>query len=432
MSALPTLVLGLGATGRSCVEFLHGRGPVAVCDTREDAPFGDIAPLRSGAVKRLKPRAVRWEDFARVVVSPGIPLQHCMVRQARAAGLQLIGDIDLFLDAAAAPVVGITGTNGKSTVTALVGELLRAGGEEARVGGNLGVPALDLLDDGAQRYVLELSSFQLERLQRGGLDVACVLNVSADHLDRYPSVAAYAAAKRRIYRDCRAAVYAGADPATHPQAGTLGIALGADAGWRVDGHALVLDGERRDLRNFSLPGRHNAENLLAAAAIASLCGVQPGRCEAALSAFRGLPHRCAEAGRIGAVRFVNDSKATNVGACAAALAGLGKERKDIVLIAGGDGKGAAFDALKPPVAAHARHVVLLGQDAERLAQALAGAAPLSRAANMEQAVAQALAAARPGGTVLLSPACASFDMFEGFAARGDAFAAAVARAGGAS
>lgn len=430
MSALPTLVLGLGATGRSCVEFLHGRAPVAVCDTREAPPFADIAALRSGAVKRLKPRSVRWEDFARVVVSPGLSLQHCLVRQARAAGLQLIGDVDLFLEAAQAPVVGITGTNGKSTVTALVGELLRAGGEEARVGGNLGVPALDLLADGAQRYVLELSSFQLERLQRGGLDVACVLNVSADHLDRHPSVAAYAAAKRRIYRGCRAAVYAGADAATHPQAGTPGIALGTDADWRLDGQALVLNGERRDLAGFRLRGRHNAENLLAAAAIASLCGVPPSDCQAALSAFEGLPHRCADVGRIGAVRFVNDSKATNVGACAAALAGLGGEAKDVVLIAGGDGKGASFDALKAPAAAHARHVVLLGQDAERLAQALAGAAPLSRAANMEQAVAQALAAARPGDTVLLSPACASFDMFEGFAARGDAFAAAVARAGG--
>ena len=424
MNAPPTLVLGLGATGRSCVEFLCGRAPVAVCDTRAAPPFEHIEPLRSGAVRLLKPRAVRWSEFARVVVSPGISLQHCLVRQARAAGLQVIGDIDLFLEAAAAPVIGITGTNGKSTVTALVGELLRAAGQDARVGGNLGVPALDLLDGRAARYALELSSFQLERLQRGGLDVACVLNVSSDHLDRHPAFKAYAQAKRRIYRGCRVAVHAGADAETRQPRGTPGIALGTDPRWRLDGDCLVLDGARHDLAAFRLQGRHNAGNLLAAAAIAALCGVPPSACEAALKGFRGLPHRCVEVGRSGDVRFVNDSKATNPGACAAAIDGLAGERKNIVLIAGGIGKGAVFEALKRPVTEHVRHVVLLGRDAERLAQALDDAAPLSRAASMDEAVAQAVAVARAGDIVLLSPACASFDMFDGFAARGDAFAAA--------
>ena len=430
MSAPRTLVLGLGETGRSCVEYLHGRAPVAVCDTRARPPRADCAAVRSGAVELVKLRAVRWQDFDRLVVSPGISLQHCLVARARAAGLEVVGDIDLFLAAARAPVVGITGTNGKSTVTALVGELLRAAGVRAQVGGNLGTPALDLLDADAERYVLELSSFQLERLAAGGLDVAAVLNVSADHLDRHASFAAYAAAKQRIYRGCRVAAHNGADAATQPPLGTPGIAFGAHERWRLDGDALVLDGERRALSAYRVLGRHNALNLLAGAAVASLCGVRLEDFDAAMQGFAGLPHRFAPAGRIGGVAFVNDSKATNVGACAAALAGLGGADKHIVLIAGGDGKGASFEALEGPVAAHVRHAVLLGQDAQRLQAALAGAVPTSRAQDMDDAVAQSLAAARDGDVVLLSPACASFDMFAGFAARGDAFVAAVAKLGG--
>ncbi len=430
MSAPRTLVLGLGETGRSCVEHLHGRAPVAVCDTRARPPCADCAPVRSGAVELVKPRAVRWQDFDRLVVSPGISLQHCLVARALAAGLEVVGDIDLFLAAARAPVVGITGTNGKSTVTALVGELLRAAGVGVQVGGNLGTPALDLLDADAERYVLELSSFQLERLVAGRFDVAAVLNVSADHLDRHASFATYAAAKRRVYRGCRVAAHNGADAATQPPPGTRGIAFGADERWRLDGDALVLDGERRALSAYRVLGRHNALNLLASAAIASLCGARLEAFDAAMRGFSGLPHRFAPAGRIGGVAFVNDSKATNVGACAAALAGLGGAGKHIVLIAGGDGKGASFAALKGPVAAHVRHAVLLGQDAERLQAALAGVVPTSRAQDMDDAVARSLAAAHDGDVVLLSPACASFDMFAGFAARGDAFVAAVAKLGG--
>ena len=430
MNAPRTLVLGLGATGRSCVEHLSGRAPVAVCDTRATPPFGDIEPIRSGAVELLKPRAVRWQDFDRVVASPGLPLGHCLLAGARAAGVEVIGDIDLFLAEAQAPVVGITGTNGKSTVTALVGELLAAAGVAVRVGGNLGTPALDVLDDQAERYVLELSSFQLERLAAGGFDVAALLNVSADHLDRHPSIDAYAAAKRRIYERCRVAVYDGADVATQPPSETPGIALGTDPRWRLDGDALVLDGERRARSTYPLAGRHNALNLLAGAAIATLSGARLADFGDALKGFRGLPHRCAPAGHIGGVAFVNDSKATNVGACAAALAGFGTAATKVVLIAGGDGKGASFGALKAAVAAHARHAVLIGRDAERLAAALAGTVPTSRAADLDEAVTQALAAARDGDVVLLSPACASFDMFDGFAARGDAFVAAVERLGG--
>ncbi len=428
MTAPRTLVIGLGITGRSCVEFLQGRCPVAACDTRSDPPFAGLDVIRRGEVELLDPRAVCFSKFDRVVVSPGIALTHPLVQRARTAGLHAIGDIDLFLAEADAPVTAITGTNGKSTVTSLVGALLSGSGSTVRVGGNLGVPALDLLDDRAEHYVLELSSFQLERLGAGGFAVASVLNVSADHLDRYPSFAAYAQAKRRIYRGCGAAVHDADDGQTWPPEPVPGIALNADPRWCLRGEEVIVDGRSHPLASFSLAGRHNARNILAACAIAHLAGADLPAAEDALYGFSGLPHRCTPVSTIDDVLFINDSKATNVRACAAALAGFGDAGKQVVLIAGGDGKGASFEPLKAPAGAYARHAVLLGQDAERLERTLAGVVPTSRAQDMEQAVAQAFRVARGGDVVLLSPACASFDMFENYAARGVAFAAAVTRA----
>ena len=422
----PTLIIGLGATGYSCLKCLHGRAPLAVCDTRENPPYGDAARADFGDVELLDPTAVRFADFDRAIVSPGIGLDHCLARGAREAGLEILGDIDLFLTLATAPVIAITGTNGKSTVASMVGELLDDASNEVRVGGNLGTPALDLLDPGVDRYVLELSSFQLERMGSGSFDIGAILNISADHLDRHGSFDAYARAKRRVYAGCRAAVYNGRDSNTRPPAELPAIALDADAGWRVAGDDLIIDGSPFALSSFRLGGRHNAYNVLAACAIASLAGAdtRPER----LFDFRGLPHRSAFVGAIGPVRCIDDSKATNVGACAAALTGFGGEERDIVLIAGGDGKNASFDPLKAPVACYAKHVVLIGRDAPRIEEALAGVVPVSFATDMDQAVAKALAAARGRGMVLLSPACASFDMFDDFEARGDAFQAAVERA----
>ena len=431
MSGTRTLVLGLGITGRSCVEFLHGRCPVTACDTRADPPFADIAPLRSGAVELLPPDAVDLRGFDRIVASPGIPLTHPLLLRAQAADIEILGDIDLFLAEAQAPVTAITGTNGKSTVTSLVGALLDAATGNVRTGGNLGVPALDLLDDGAKHYVLELSSFQLERLHGGGFAVASVLNVSNDHLDRYPSFDAYVRAKRRIYRDCGAAVHDAHDPNTRPGEVLPGIVLNGDPDWCLTPTEVILDGIPHAITSFRLAGRHNARNVLAACAIAHLAGADVAGAGQVLRAFRGLPHRCTPVGRVGGVCCIDDSKATNVSACAAALAGLGSTpRPRVVLIAGGDGKGASFEPLKTPAAAHVRHAVLLGKDADRLAETLAGIVPTSRAADMDEAVAQALGNARRGDVVLLSPACASLDMFDDYAARGAAFAAAVAEHGG--
>lgn len=423
-----TLIIGLGATGYSCLKHLHGHVPVAVCDTRENPPYRDAARTGFADVEVLDPAAVNLSDFDRAVISPGMGLDHCLARAAREAGLEILGDIDLFLVRARAPVIGITGTNGKSTVASMVGVLLDQAPNEVRVGGNLGVPALDLLDSGVDWYVLELSSFQLERMGSGTFDIGAVLNISADHMDRHRSFDAYREAKRRVYCGCRAAVYNGRDGNTRPPPDIPAIALDEGTDWRVSGDELIIDGASFPISSFRLRGRHNAYNVLAACAIASLTGIEyhPER----LFDFAGLPHRSAFVGKVGSVRCIDDSKATNVGACSAALAGFGEEEPDVVLIAGGDGKNASFEPLQEPVARYAKHVVLIGRDAARIEAALAGVVPVSRASDMDRAVAQALAAARGRGIVLLAPACASFDMFDDFEARGDAFTAAVERAAG--
>ena len=435
MNGHGTIVIGLGATGFSCVKHLRG-GPnakerVLVVDTRPSPPFADA--VRTGfpevEIVSLGGFARALRTAARVVVSPGIPLDHCLVRQARAAGLVLTSDIELFLAAADAPVVGITGTNGKSTVTALASELLTAAGLSAPAGGNLGTPALDLLADGVDAYVLELSSFQLERIEAPGLTVAAILNVTADHQDRYADLKAYAAAKQRIYGGARCAVYNADDPLTVPAADFRGrtIALNQDPSWRLDDD-LVIAGARVPAADIALKGRHNHFNALAAAAIAHQLAAAPaattrGALRGALAG--GLPHRAAPVAEVGGVVFINDSKATNVGAVVAALDGFGTGDRNIVLIAGGDAKGASFEALRPAVARHVSHLVVIGRDAEVLERGLAGCAPVLHAEGMRHAVQLAGEHARAGQSVLLSPACASFDMYPSYEARGRDFADAV-------
>lgn len=419
-----TIVLGLGETGRSCVAFLHGREPVAAFDTRPNPP--QLNELRQVHPDLRLIKAADWDAevsrAARVLVSPSIDPEHCLVRRARAGGAAIGSDIELFLAAAQAPVIGITGTNGKSTVTALVGELLAATGRNVGVGGNLGPPALDLLNPARDAYVLELSSFQLQRLRRPGLAVACVLNVSADHLDRHHNLARYAACKRRIFGGCTLAVFNADDPRTSPPPGKA-IAIGAGV-WRIDGDALVLGGEAMPTQDVALNGRHNHFNVLAAAAIASSCGMAVADMKPTLKRFAGLPHRCNEVARIGEVTFVDDSKATNVGACRAALEGLGNGHRNLVLIAGGDAKGATFEELAAPARKHVAHALLIGRDADRVAEGLGDAVPVTNVADMHTAVGMAWTLARPDRTVLLSAACASFDMYDNYEARGRDFAAA--------
>lgn len=433
-----TAVIGLGATGRSVIRHLDGRERLLAIDTRAKPPFLDAVRADHPDVEVLAPRdwprALAVAD--RVVVSPGVPLEHCLARSAAAAGLPLTSDIALFREAAQdKPVLGVTGTNGKSTVVALLGELLAGAGLRAGVGGNLGTPALDLLAADRDVYVLELSSFQLERLERPELAVAALLNVSADHGDRHADLDAYAAAKRRIFAGAANVVFNADDPRTSPggdwPAGHLrkdagrAIALNGDAGWRLDHEALVVDGKRLAVRELALAGRHNHFNVLAAAAVARLAGAEVARLHRVLTTFRGLPHRTQRVATVGGVTFVNDSKATNVGACVAALEGLGDGERNIALIAGGDGKGASFADLAAAVRRHVSCAVLIGRDAGRIEQALCGHTRTTRAVDMADAARSARAAAGRGGIVLLSPACASFDMYANFEARGEAFTTAV-------
>ena len=428
-----TLVIGLGATGRSVIRHLDGRERLLAIDTRRTPPFLNAVRQEHPQVEIVEPedwpRALAVAD--RVVASPGVPLHHCLVRGAVAAGALLTSDIALFLEAAGdTPVIGVTGTNGKSTVVSLVGELLGAAGWRAGVGGNLGTPALDMLKGDHDVYALELSSFQLERLDRPGLAVAAVLNVSADHGDRYPDLDAYAASKRRIFGGAAKAVFNARDAHTRPNDDcwrdrTPGdaIALHGDPRWRLEEEAVIADGAAIPTSALALAGRHNHGNVLAAAAIAHQAGVDVRRQHRVLTSFRGLPHRTQLVATVDGVRYVNDSKATNVGACVAALEGLGDSQRNIVLIAGGEGKGACFADLIPAARRHLSRAVLIGADAPRIERALEGQTPTVRASDMADAV--RLAGATRGQIVLLSPACASFDMYANFEVRGEAFRAAV-------
>lgn len=433
-----TAIIGMGVTGLSCLRYLARRDDLVALDTRADPP-GAAAARRAcpGAAFHFGDAACTADlgGVDRVIVSPGVSLDHALVRRAEAAGATVESDIDLFCQAAAAPIYAITGTNGKSTVTALVGHLLEALGRRPGVGGNLGEPALDLLGPDRGCYVLELSSFQLERMGRYPFRAAAVLNVTEDHLDRHGSLDAYAQSKRGIFAAAERGVANRQDPRTLPEIepadwvtfgldapppGHWGLAMHAGERYLVRGNEPVVA-----LSRLPLAGLHNAANVLAAFALVADPAATPARLAAALDGFRGLVHRCRLVAERNGVRYVDDSKATNVGATLAALEGLGGESRRLVLIAGGDGKGADFSPLAEPVARAVSAVVLLGRDAPRLEQALAGHATLCRAADMAEAVTLAATLAGPGDTVLLSPACASLDMFSDYAARGAAFAAAV-------
>jgi UDP-N-acetylmuramoylalanine--D-glutamate ligase len=439
-SSVNRVVVGLGVTGLSCARYLYRRGvPFSVVDTRPDAPgledfraeMPDV-PVFAG----LYP-AELISSASELIVSPGVALDAPVVVQAREAGVNIVGDIDLFMREAAAPVVGITGSNAKSTVTELVGQMARDAGLDVGVGGNLGTPALDLLAPERALYVLELSSFQLERAGELKLAVATVLNVSADHLDRHGSMPRYHQAKHRIFRGCGKVVVNRDDPLTIP--------LVADAveviSWRMGepelgGFGLRLVASQEYLCHdfqpllrcdeLGLVGRHNVANALAALAIGHGAGLPMAAMVATLRRFSGLPHRAQQIANIAGVRYVNDSKGTNVGATLAALNGLGGAR-NIVLIAGGQGKGADFSQLQEAVASHCKQLILIGEDAPLLEKALREQVPVVMASSMDEAVVRAAAVAQAGDYVLLSPACASFDMFSGYVQRGEVFCQAVAR-----
>lgn len=437
---LSYVVLGMGQTGWSCARFLSRHGEsFAVVDSRERPAllehfrqeFPDVELRTGGFAADLLARA------GELIVSPGIDPRLPALVDARAAGATLLGDVELFHRHARAPIVAITGTNGKSTVTALVGAMAQAGGMRCGCGGNLGTPALDLLDPQVQVYVLELSSFQLETVIGFAADVATVLNFAPDHLDRYPELESYHQAKLRIYEGARHVVFNRDDPATWPPAGcgatrsSFGSGPATDADYGItmrDGRQWLARGDEALLPagDLGLRGAHNTANALAALALAEAAGIPRAAQLAVLREYRGLPHRGQHVCRLDAVDYYDDSKGTNVAATVAALRGLAADCPGrIVLIAGGVAKESDFSALKAELQRAGRAAVLIGVAAERLERELGGVLPLRRAADMDEAVTAARELARPGDIVLLSPACASFDMFRNFEERGAAFTRAV-------
>ncbi|MET0085988.1 MAG: UDP-N-acetylmuramoyl-L-alanine--D-glutamate ligase [Sedimenticola sp.] len=438
-----TLVVGLGKTGLSCARFLATRDvPVAITDSREQPPGLDElrSELPDTALFLGAFETAVFEAADRLVVSPGVPVDQPLIRQAMARGVPVIGDIELFAQAVDAPVAAITGSNGKSSVTTLLGEMADTAERRVKVGGNLGEPALDLLSDEADLYVLELSSFQLETTHTLAPRVAVVLNVSADHMDRYDSMASYADAKARIYNNAEVGVFNLDDPRVMAMRGaessalffTLGEPGEGTFGLRAEGDRLWLCFEQERLvaaDELKVPGRHNLANALAALAMGRALDLPMAAMLDALREFKGLPHRTQFVAEHAGVRWYNDSKGTNVGACIAALNGFVSASGDdrTVLIAGGDGKGADFSDLKPVVEETARAVVLMGRDAALIAGAIGDKVPVVFAEDMDEAVARAAELALPGDRVLLSPACASFDMYRSYEHRGEVFMTTVGR-----
>jgi UDP-N-acetylmuramoylalanine--D-glutamate ligase len=426
------LVLGLGDTGLSLARWVQQQGGTPrVADTRPAPPRKQdyTGELHTGA---FTPELLSAVDL--VCVSPGLPLGEPVVVEAVRKKIPVVGDVELFAWQNAAKVLAITGTNGKTTVTALTGHLLRAAGIDCEVAGNIGPAVLEARmrrSDPPAAWVLELSSYQLETTWTLNPAAAAVLNITEDHLDRYAGLDDYAAAKARIFRGHGLQLLNRDDPRVLAMAlpGRPQVTFGLDAPPRAEDFGLrdgkLARGEDTIIDAAALPihGWHNAANALAACALATAMDVPLQSLAAGLKSFRGLPHRLELVGTRGGVQWYDDSKGTNVGATIAALKGLAKPT---LLILGGDGKGQDFSPLAPVVAQFARRTLLIGRDAALIEQALAGL-QTERCASLEEAVQRAAAYARPGEAVLLSPACASFDMFRDYKQRGEVFAAAVGR-----
>ena len=478
MNAVPSkpyaVIVGLGRTGFSCARYLRARGwRLAITDTRAKPPeLARLTELDASIPVKVGGLDIGLLDGAGcVVASPGVSLEEPFFVEARRRGIEIVGDIELFARWADAPVVGITGTNGKSTVTTLVGRMAARAGLRVRVGGNLGEPALDLLSPAGaaavtglsvgagaavsmgpaasvgpaasagpaasvgptQLYVLELSSFQLDATRSLDLKAAVVLNVTPDHLDRYATVEEYAASKARIFERSETAVINLDDPlvVAMPRAGqkvvgfSLRAAIGAD--YAIAMHEgqwwLTRRGEPlMAVASMKIKGLHNAANALASLALGEALGLATPAMLEELATFTGLPHRSQWVADVHGVTYINDSKGTNVGATVAAVNGM---QGPLIMIAGGDGKNQDFADLAAVFRGKVRHTVLIGRDAPAIAAALKGVCTLEMCTSLEDAVRAAAKAAQPGDTVLLSPACASLDMFRDYTHRGAVFTQAV-------
>ena len=434
-------MLGMGVTGVSVARWCARNGVNAIfADSRETPPgAAEIAALlpaaemRCGDLPNELPAGV-----TRVALSPGVPLDLPLLRNAREAGIPVASDIDLFMGECAQPVIGITGSNGKSTVTSLLGSMLEAAGLRPAVGGNLGTAALDMLSEAADVFVLELSSFQLERSGELPLHAAVVLNISADHLDQHGDMSAYRAAKSRIYRNCKFAVVNRDDPelaATAESCGELtgftlntpsprdwGVVARDDGQWIARGAYAVMP-----VAGLRIAGRHNVANALAAFALADTLEVPLDGLVAGAQVFPGLPHRMQRVVSDDGIVWIDDSKATNEAAAMASIDSVFATLSGrLVLIAGGDAKGAELKDLARCLEDRDVLAILLGKDRDLIAERLDGVCETLPASSMAEAVSLAATRARSGDSVLLAPACSSLDMFADYAERGDVFATAVA------
>lgn len=428
------VIVGLGKTGISCARYLARKNiPFAMTDSRENPPGLET-------IKKEFPHCVLslgkfdknlLESAKEIVLSQGVSLLEPVIVGCRDKGIPIIGDLELFAREATNPIVAITGSNAKSTVTTLVGQMARD--KNVLVGGNIGIPVLDLLVQPApDYYILETSNFQLEVTQSLQPAVACLLNISPDHLDCYHDYEDYIKVKRHVYDSCKMAVFNRQDPLTHndvPRQISFGLDQPCESGFglrQVNGYYFLgfEDENLLDTREVALPGRQNWQNALAALAIGYGMGLSMDVMLEAVKNFKGLPHRCQLLTQHQGVAWYNDSKGTNVGATQAALSGLGDATEGkLILLAGGLAKGADFTPLVPLLNEHVRDVILFGRDAQLIADVFSDSgSELHFVPDLEEAVAVAKRQAQSGDIVLLSPACASFDMFDNFEQRGQVFA----------
>ncbi|NOQ64122.1 MAG: UDP-N-acetylmuramoyl-L-alanine--D-glutamate ligase [Methyloprofundus sp.] len=433
------LVVGLGKTGLSVAYYLRHLGiQFAIVDSRKKPPYNDelLAEMPDVAVFTGGFEPTVFAVATHIIVSPGVSMEEPMIQQAIAQGVQPLSDIDLFACSVTEPVVAITGSNGKSTVTTMLGQMVKAAGKKVAVGGNLGTPALDLLTEQAEIYILELSSFQLERTSQLNAVAATVLNVSPDHLDRYASLDEYAVEKQKVFRgngvmlinaDCPYAAKM-LETAQAREQITFGLQKDADFGviTSTGGESLAFQGtEILPVNKLLVSGVHNQANALAALALGKVIGLPEAAMCHALRQYKGLKHRVEFIANIDGVNWINDSKATNVGACIAALEGF--EQESVILIAGGDAKGADMSDLVPVLKEKVKALLLIGKDGVLIKQVIDGCIAVLEVATIKKAVKQAAKLAQSGDTVLLSPACASLDQFANYQERGSRYISEVKR-----
>ncbi len=436
---LDALVVGLGKTGMSCVRHLKQQGlGVVVTDTRTQPPYLQELSSQYPDVTFVSGelRADLCQQARQIIVSPGVSLKQSALQSAIANGKPVYGDIELFCQQAQAPIIAVTGSNGKSTVTTLVTKMAMAAGKNVLSGGNLGTPALDLLEQPVPEfYILELSSFQLESTSSLNAYASVVLNLSSDHMDRYADMDEYACAKQRIFKGDGVMVINKDDERVSAmlESGrnvrTFSIEQAGPADFSVrniDNDDWLCRGDEKLITaaELGIKGRHNVANALAAIALATEMEVPKSSMHYVLTSFFGLPHRCQFVANLNDVDYINDSKATNVGASIAAIEGMARPGR-IILIAGGDSKEADLQPLLPVLVEHVKALVLIGQDAELFTALVTDQIPYSRATDMQEAASIARETAVAGDVVLLAPACASLDMFESYQHRGDAFIHAV-------